>query len=90
VLGRPIGDFALVFSKVLASGDVDLGLEGHGVVEAGELGALVGLSEAEVRGLDRDALPDFLGESLVGVGGGCQLRSDPVFRYSGMVMGLLV
>ena len=52
MLGRPVGDVPLKFSQVLASGDVCLGLKGQGIVEVGELHALVDLSEADVRGLD--------------------------------------
>ena len=90
MLGRQIADFALEFSQVRTSDDVRLGLEGQGIMEAGEPGTLMGLSEAKVKGWDRDIFPDFFGESLVDFGGGYQLHSDPVLGYSGMVLGLLV
>ena len=89
MLGHPVGDVPLEFSQVLASGDVCLSLEGQGVMEAGELRALVDLSEADVGGLDRDAFPNLLGEGLVGVGSGGQLHSDPVFGDLDLVLGLL-
>jgi hypothetical protein len=75
---------------VLAPGNVGFGLIGQGVVEAGELSTLIGLLEADVLGVGRDALPDYLREGLVGVGGGGQLGADPILRDSGVVLGLLV
>ena len=73
-----------------SSSDVRLGLEGQSIVQAGELGTLVGLLQAEVGGMDRDAFPDFLGECLLGVGSGGQFGSDPFLRDSDIVLGLLI
>jgi hypothetical protein len=56
---------------VLVSGDVCLLLEGKGVVQAGQLSAVVDLSKAYICGMGCDAVPDLLGEGLIGVCGGC-------------------
>jgi len=76
----PLFHVLLEQGQVLASDRVGFYEEGKGVVQAGQLSALVCLAEiCLIRPID-DFLPDLSGKVLGGVGSGCQLVSDPALR----------